>query len=189
MKRIKLLLMFAFLASPLFLSAQDEVEDLPGIMGEEAPKFNIGKWHQLPEGKDDLEITDFRGKTLVMLLFQYSTPNAHEEAFPMLKRLVEHFQGNDEIAFLAIQAVGTNRNENTSDKMQAMAEKFELDIPFGHYVMVPEFPGIVGGYKPEASPWWVVIDRKGKVEWNGPALNDDEAIENLEQMIAGIPVD
>lgn len=42
-----------------------------GIVGEPAPKWDIETWFNLPEGKDALEISDFRGK--VLLLFNYQS--------------------------------------------------------------------------------------------------------------------
>lgn len=187
MKRFCLSLLLVSLIAPISLRAQDE-EAPKGIEGEKAPDLYVTKWINLPEGKEKVDIGDFKGKVVVLLFFQYSTPYAHEEAFPTLKKLVDKYAGNEDIAFLAIQAVGANRNENTSDKLEVVSKKFDLNIPFGHYVSVPEFPGVVGSYKLGASPWWVIVGQNGTVEWNGTYLDADGAIENLDKMLAGLPV-
>lgn len=187
MKRFSLSLLFTALFVSLPLHGQEE--EPKGIEGQKAPDLYVSKWIQLPEGKEKMEIADFEGKVLVILFFQYTTPYAHEEALPTLKKLVDKYKGNEDIGFLAIQAVGAGRMENTPDKLQLVADKYELDIPIGHYVSVPEFPGVVGSYKPGASPWWTIVDQEGVVEWNGTYLDADSAIENLDKMLAGLPVD
>ncbi|MAS92710.1 MAG: hypothetical protein CMO55_05880 [Verrucomicrobiales bacterium] len=187
MKQLTLSLIITAVFSSFALHAQDEAPK--GIEGKKAPELYVSKWIQLPEGKEKMDVTDFEDKVLVILFFQFTTEYAHEEALPTLKKLVDKYKGNEDIGFLAIQAVGASRMENTPDKLGVVAEKFELDIPIGHYVSVPEFPGIVGTYKPGASPWWVIIDQEGVVEWNGTYLDADSATENLDKMLAGLPVD
>ena len=41
-----------------------------GIASLRAPKWQLKEWYNLPEGKEHLEVTDFRGQTLVMMNFQ-----------------------------------------------------------------------------------------------------------------------
>jgi len=35
----------------------------------------------------------------------------------------------------------------------------------------------------------VIVDKKGMVEYNGTILNEEEAIKNLDKMLADLPVD
>ncbi len=182
----RFLLILAAALTPLAISAQ---EIQKGIEGQKAPLINISTWYQLPEGKKELEITDYKGKVIVMLFFQHWCNASQERELPVLKNLVERYKGNDEIVFLAIQTAFEGFLDNTPDKLKVTAEKFELTIPFGHNIKAPEFPGISGAYKPRGTPWWVIIDREGIVEYNGSILNEEEAIKGLEKLIAGLPVE
>jgi thiol-disulfide isomerase/thioredoxin len=182
----RFLLILAAALTPLAISAQ---EIQKGIESQKAPLINISTWYQLPEGKKELEITDYKGKVIVMLFFQHWCKASQERELPVLKNLVERYKGNDEIVFLAIQTAFEGFLDNTPDKLKVTAEKFDLDIPFGHNIKAPEFPGISGAYKPRGTPWWVIIDREGIVEYNGSILNEEEAIKGLEKLIAGLPVE
>lgn len=186
MKTRALLLVLATALTSSHLSAQ---EPQKGIAGEKAPLLYVSTWHQLPEGKERIEITDFTDKIVVMLFFQHWCKASQERELPVLKNLVSKYEGNEGIVFLAIQTAFEGFLDNTPDKLAVTAEKFGLKIPFGHTIKAPEFPGISGTYKPGGTPWWVIVDRKGIVEYNGFILNEEEAIKNLDKMLAGLPVD
>ena len=180
---------FLFLATcftPLFLSGQ---EPKAGIQGQKAPLLYISTWHQLPEGKELVELTDYKDKIVVMLFFQHWCKSSQEISLPILKNLVSKYEGNDGIVFLAIQTAFEGFLDNTPDKLAVTAEKFGLKIPFGHNIKAPEFPGISGTYKPRGTPWWVIVDRQGIVEYNGTILNEEEAIKNFDKLLAGLPTD
>lgn len=175
---------FALAASPI--AAQ---EPQKGIEGQKAPLLNVGTWIQLPEGKDKVEITDYPGKIVVMLFFQHWCKASQERELPVLQNLVKRYEGNDDIVFLAVQTTFEGFLDNTPDKLALAAKKFELPIPIGHIAKVPNFPGVSGSYKPGGTPWWVIIDRQGIVEYNGFILNEEEAVKGFDKMLAGLPVD
>lgn len=160
-----------------------------GIEGEIAPPLNVPDWYQAPAGKDRVELSDYKGKIVVMLFFQHWCKASQERELPVLQKLVKHYKGNDGIVFLAIQTVFEGYMDNTIDKLPVTAKKFELDIPIGFIAKVPAFPGISASYKPGGTPWWVIVDRQGRVEYNGFILNEEEAIKGFDKMLAGLPVD
>ncbi len=58
------------LALGLSTMGVDSARAAGGIVGEAAPTWEIEKWFNLPEGKEKLEISDFRGKVLILFNFQ-----------------------------------------------------------------------------------------------------------------------
>jgi len=52
------------------LSVDDAIGGDGGIEGEQAPKWDIDTWFNLPEGKQKLEISDYRGRVLMLFNFQ-----------------------------------------------------------------------------------------------------------------------
>lgn len=174
-------LALSLLAAPL------SAEEQKGIEGQKAPLLNISDWYQLPEGKEKVEITDYPGKIIVLFFFQHWCRASQEREFPVLKNLVDRYRDEDGIVFIAVQTAFEGFLDNTPDKLAVAAKKFELEIPFGHYTKVPGFPGVSGAYKPGGTPWWVIIDREGLVEYNGFILNEEEAIKGFDKMLAGLP--
>ncbi len=186
--RISLLALSALLL-PLSLSAQNSETGEKGIQGQKAPLLNVSTWINLPEGKDKVEITDYKGKIIVLMFFQHWCRASQERELPVLENLAKKYEGNPEIVFLAVQTVFQGFIDNTPDKLPITAEKFHLKIPIGHALKTPDFPGVSGTYKPGGTPWWVIIDREGIVEYNGFILNEEEAIQNFDKMIAGLPLE
>ena len=169
---------------------QIAAQELPdGIQGEIAPQLGVTHWIQLPEGKEELELSDFRGKTVVMLFFQHTCPACHKRAFPTFRKLLKKFGDSDGVAFLAIQTPFEDFTDNTEAKLEITAEKFDLDIPIGHLTKTPGFHSLNTAYKTGGTPWWVIVNPLGVVEYNGFYLNPEVAAENIENMIARKPVD
>jgi thiol-disulfide isomerase/thioredoxin len=159
-----------------------------GIQGLEAPPLGVKNWIQLPQGKETLDIFDYRGKTVFMLLFQDTCEACHKRAFPTLKILADKFGDTDKVAFLAIQTPFEEFSDNTESKIQSTAEKFGLTIPFGHLTKTPGFYSVNTAYKTGGTPWWVIVNPEGKVDYNGFYLNPDVAVENLEKILDGEPI-
>src|SRR5690606_31216163 len=110
---------------------------------------------------------------------------SQERELPVLKKIVDHYKGNDGIVFLAIQTTFEGYLENTSDKLAVTAKKFGLKIPFGHSPKLVGMPSVSANYHPGGPPWWVIVDRKGLVEYNGFVLNEEEAIKGFDKMLSG----
>jgi hypothetical protein len=183
------LAVLALLNPPPALRAQGEAKPilLQGIEGKEAPLLDVDTWIQLPAGKERVEITDYPDKVVVMLFFQHWCRASQERELPVLKKLVDHYKGKDGIVFLAIQTTFEGYLENTSDKLEVTARKFDLPIPFGHSPKLQGLPSVSANYLPAGTPWWVIVDRQGKVEYNGHILDEEEAIKGFDRMLAGLP--
>lgn len=161
----------------------DEAEKPKGIQGQKAPPLDVPTWIQVPEGKQKVEISDYEGKVVVMLFFQHWCEASQKRALPTLKHLVDKFGSNDGVAFLAVQTAFQGLADNTEDKIKIAAEEFDLAIPFGHTVKTPEFPTVNGAYQTGGTPWWVIINKEGVVEYNGHYLNPEEAETGLAEML------
>ena len=148
---------------------QGEAQEVAkGIQGQQAPPLRVTEWIQLPEGTCEA---------------------CHKRAFPTLQNLVKQFGDTPGVNFLAIQTPFEDFLDNTELKLAETAEKFDLQIPFGHLSKTPDFYSINAAYRTGGTPWWVIVNRDGVVEYDGFFLNPEVAVENLEKMIAGEPVD
>ncbi len=154
--------------------AQSSPKPVPGIVGQQAPHWDVSKWHQLPEGKDELDITDFRGKVLYLYFFQSWCPGCHSTGFPNLKTLHGIYKNDPDVEFVVIQSTFEGHNINTADKLKPTAAKYELPIPFGQSAGGGT-PAIMQKYRTRGTPWVVLIDKKGQVQFNGFHLDPAKA--------------
>lgn len=185
MKRI-LLLASAALALSIQPSHSEEVPEgvKQGIEGQKAPPLGVTTWIQLPDGEDQFDASILEDKVVVLFLFQYTCEACQKREFPVLQELVEEFEGNDEIIFLAIQTPFEKFTSNSELQLKPMAEKFDLDIPFGHLPKTKDLYSINTAYETGGTPWWVIINKEGIVEFNGFTIGPEVARENLRKLIA-----
>ena len=65
---------------------------------------------------------------------------------------------------------------NTEDKALSTQKKYQLEIPFGHDRGNNEKrPTIMTSYRTGGTPWFIFINRKGEVIYNGFDLDVDKA--------------
>ena len=54
----------------LFLGASAVSAQERGIVGRKAPEWEVSDWIQLPEGKEEIQLGDFKGKVVCLYFFQ-----------------------------------------------------------------------------------------------------------------------
>lgn len=164
------------------LSAQ---EPKSGIKGEKAPPLGVTTWIQLPEGKERLGIPDFKDEVLVVFCFQSTCLACEKREFPVLKQLVDEFEGTDGISFVAVQTPFEDYATNSELQLKPVAEEHGLDIPFGHLAKTLDTYSINVAYQTGGTPWWIVIDRTGTVVFNDFTMAPEIAAANLRKLLEG----
>jgi len=140
-----------------------------GIVDQPAPTWQgIASWHQLPDGKSSLDVSELQGKVVYLYFFQSWCPGCHSRGFPTLAATRAAFAGRDDVAFVVVQTVFEGFGSNTAHKGLEAMKKFGLDIPMGHDPG-PEGAGsrLMRRYRSGGTPWTVLIDKKGVVRFNG----------------------
>ncbi len=159
-----------------------------GIVGHPAPSWTVDRWFQLPAGVESLDVSDFRGKVLYVFCFQSWCPGCHSHGFPALRKVSEHFDGRDEVAFVAIQTVFEGFHANTADRGRQTMAEYDLDIPFGQAVgSHSESPDLMRRYRTGGTPWTILIDRDGVVRFNGFSVDPSGAIQAIESLLPQPP--
>ena len=133
------------------------------IVGKNAPDWKVKKRSQLPPGKAGLELSDLKGKVVYLYCFQSWCPGCHSHGFPLLKKMVEKCDGDDEVAVVAVQTVFEGSHTNTAENGLKCAKKFGLKIPFGFGGSKEVRSEIMRAYQTRGTPWTIVIGPKGIV--------------------------
>jgi thiol-disulfide isomerase/thioredoxin len=164
--------------------AADSDRSLPGILGRRAPEWSVDQWHNLPEGKSSLDVTDYRGKVLCVFNFQSVCPGCHRYGFPTLQKLVTHYKPNEEVAFVAVQTAFELFHRNNFAAAQKIVSEFDLDIPVGHSGARADPSELMDRYRTAGTPWFIIIDRDGIVRFNNFHLDADKGIETIDTLLA-----
>jgi thiol-disulfide isomerase/thioredoxin len=154
------------------------------IVGKKALEWKATDWIQLPEGKTTLDIGDFKDKVVYLYCFQSWCPGCHKYGFPALKKVSEHFAGNDDVAFIAIQTVFEGFKANTPARLAPIAKKFDLEIPFGQSGRKGLPSPLMRAYRTRGTPWTIIIDREGTVRYGDFHLKPEQGIELVEKYLA-----
>ncbi|HEY4318837.1 MAG TPA: TlpA family protein disulfide reductase [Herbaspirillum sp.] len=152
-----------------------------GIIGRQAPELRASYWIDA-DGKErpELKLAELGEGYKVLFFFQHWCPGCHSLGFPVLKRLLNHFQDRG-VGFAVIQTVFEGQDVNTSDKLALNQARHHLHIPFGHDVASPgnSHPATIEEYRTGGTPWFVTIDPDNVVIDNGFTLDLDRFISLL----------
>lgn len=150
-----------------------------------APAFDVKQWIDA-SGKETtpIELADFDGKFKVLYCFQSWCPGCHSKGLPDLKKMVDALEGNDKVAFLAIQTVFEGHDANTYEKMVETQMEYDLKIPFGHDAGDDgkSRSNIMTNYRTGGTPWFILIDKNNHVVFADFHLNADAAIQVLKSV-------
>ncbi len=179
------------LGSVVIWSQELNIEDLRmqnsrpgyGIEGRQAPELKVNDWvGPGGEATEPIRLADYQGKFVVIYGFQAWCPGCHSRGLPALQKMTKALEGNDKVAFMAIQTVFEGAHANTRKRMIEIQEEYQLDIPFGHDTGKDSERGFsltMQDYRTGGTPWFIFIDQKGRVVFNDFHMNTEKAIEYL----------
>ena len=152
-----------------------------------AKEFNVKNWVDAKGNKiDQIKLSDFKNKFKVVFCFQSWCPGCHSSGFPSLKKMIKALEGNNDVAFLAIQTVFEGFSSNTYQKMLDDQKKYDLGIPFGHDAGDDDKSrsNFMKNYQTGGTPWFVFIDQDDNIVYADFHLNPDAAIEYLKKSVS-----
>ena len=164
------LILLTFLLSLSPSSAQNG-----GILGKKAKPWDAAHWMNLPKGKKALNPSDFEGKVIYLYCFQSWCPGCHSQGFPTLKKVSEHYEGDDDVVFIAIQTVFEGFSTNTPKKVSAMAKRYGFSFPMAHSGTAKQKSALMKSYRTRGTPWTIIIDKKGVVRYNDFHISEKKA--------------
>ncbi|MFQ5510391.1 MAG: peroxiredoxin family protein [Candidatus Krumholzibacteriia bacterium] len=155
-----------------------------GILGQKAPRWGVADWYNLGEGVERIDVSDFEGKIVYLFGFQAWCPGCHSHGFPTLRSVAEHYADDEDVVFVAIQTVFEGYQVNTAQKAKSTADQFNLDIPVGHDAGNNGTGSIVmKRYRAGGTPWAIIIDRNGYVQFNGFSIEPAQAVSLIDRLL------
>ncbi|MFQ5607281.1 MAG: redoxin family protein, partial [Candidatus Zixiibacteriota bacterium] len=123
-------------------------------------------WHNLPPGKQTLDIDDYKGRVLYLYCFQSWCPGCHRHGFPTLQKMLANFEDDDGVAFVAIQTVFEGFSSNTFARAREVGQQYNLAIPIGQSGEDNRRSEMMRYYRTGGAPWTIIIDQDGIVRYN-----------------------
>ena len=154
-----------------------------GILYQPEPSWGVSEWFQLPAGKSKLDIDDFRGNVIYLYCFQNWCPGCHSHGFPLLQTLTRHYKNNNSVKFVAVQTTFEGFFTNTFEGAQKIAQRYNLEIPIGQSGSSGQLSQLMINYRTGGTPWSIVIDKKGIVQFNDFHISEADAIKLMDGLI------
>jgi len=172
----------------LALTMSEAAAQKRGVLGKEAPAWRVDEWFNLAGDATSINVDDFAGKVVYLYGFQSWCPGCHSHGFPTLQELIKRFDGDDSVAFIAVQTTFEGFGTNTADSAVRTVERYKLNIPVGHSGREGHRSRLMVDYRTGGTPWTIVIDRNGVVRYNDFHITPDRA-ERLIKRLQNEPVD
>jgi len=145
------------------------VQSMPrGIVGKEAPSLQGVEWVKTV---DDVKPQIEAGKVNYLFFFQSWCPGCHSHGFPTLQKMVKKFP---DVNFIAIQTVFEGFSTNTKERALSDAKLFGLEVPVGHDGATGKPSLLMRRFRSGGTPWTVIIDKQGIVQFNGFRLSIEQ---------------
>ncbi len=174
----KLFLFFIFL---LCLSTLVFAQER-GVLNKQAPSWNVDDWYRINGIQETVDVSDYEGRVLYLYCFQSWCPGCHSSGFPTLKKLVEHYEGDEGVAFVAIQTTFEGFHTNTFSRAKEVIHQYDLDIPVGQSGDNERISKVMKSYRTGGTPWTIIIDKEGIVRYNDFHIKSQKAIKLIDSI-------
>ena len=153
------------------------------MIGQPAPAWEVEEWQNIGD-KESISVEDFKGKVVYLYCFQSWCPGCHSHGFPTMVKLIDHYKGDDDVAFVAVQTVFEGHHVNKPEAAWKTARKFGLTIPVGHSGTKENRPALMSAYHTRGTPWTIIIGPDGTVEYSNFRIESETAIALIDKLKA-----
>lgn len=153
------------------------------VVGSEAPSWSVERWLR-PDDTPALDVADFRGKVVCLFVVQPTCPGCRSHGLPALEEVASHFRDDERVAVVALQPVTGARSRGTLQKSpERLTSQIDPAVPVGLCHSVKGPPAIVNDYQIAATPWTVIIDPNGIVQFSNVTVRPEEIIRRIKEQL------
>ncbi len=157
-----------------------------GIEGQEAPEIRLDYWIDGDGKETSFSVKENAGKWVFLKFFQNWCPGCHASGFPSLQKVSKEFYGHPKVAIAGVQTVFEGFQSNRQEHVRELQQRYDLPCTMGHDAGTENsrHPLTMINYRSGGTPWIVIVNPEGFVEFNYFHLNIDGFIGYLKQELA-----
>ena len=155
------------------------------LIGRAVPELMIEKW-DLPESTPAPRMHDLRGKVVAILLFQAACGACHSSGFPLFQEFEKQLGTSPDLVTLYVQTPFEMLLLNGFGQGQAMVKRYGVKGRFAQDRQLPGsvVPGTFKRFRADGTPWVVLVDRAGTVQFAGYPEPQRGMVEKLRGLLA-----
>jgi hypothetical protein len=141
---------------------------IPDPAGHEliAPELDIVEWRNTDA---PISLAGLRGRVVMLHAFQMLCPGCVMHGTPLAQRIFERYSGPD-LAVIGLHTVFEHHSVMTADALDTFLHEFRVTMPIGidrPGTDADGIPNTMRAYSLRGTPSIVLIDRTGRIRWNG----------------------
>lgn len=140
----------------------------------QAQEWRVSQWFntELP-----LRLADYRGKVVVLHAFQMLCPACVSHGVPQAERLHRLCEAEDAVV-VGLHTVFEHHAAMTPVALQAFLHEYRITHPVGVDLAISgeRIPASMQAYGFQGTPSLVIIDRRGRIRYQGLGSMDDLAL-------------
>jgi hypothetical protein len=166
---------------PLFVTCcRDERFQRQYVVGQTAADWHVSEWLR-SNGQPVLDVADLRGKLVALFCFDPECRGSQTHGLPALRSIGEHYFGDPDVVVVGLYVPTTRRRTKRSDLLD-LAAQLPLRTLIGQCGAGGEDPRILDDYQICGTPWLVLIDRDGIVQFSNYVVQSDEIVRRVEEL-------
>ena len=146
-----------------------------------APELRVQRWIGMDGGTiAPLKLSDLGVGPKILFAFQHWCRGCHLHGFPTLRRLHDALSSRN-VGFAVIQTVFEGAEENSFEKLRVNQLEYALPLAFGHDEPPAgaTLPTFMEDYRTRGTPWFSVIDARGRIVFSDFHLDADKLVKDL----------
>ncbi len=150
----------------------------PGAPSPTAPAWRTTHWFNLPSGRSTLELSELRGRVVVLHTFQMLCPGCVLHGLPQAQRIAAAF-APEHVAVVGLHTVFEHHAAMTPVSLAAFLHEYRIHFPVGVDACSEggpardAIPQTMRLYSLQGTPSLVLIDRAGRVRRSGFGAEED----------------
>lgn len=165
--------------APVFQTTPIHPLSQPAVLGQPAPELAVDEWLQLPG--DPPTLAGLRGRVVCLVFYQTGCPGSASHGFPTLSDLAGEYDMHPDVQVIGVHV--STRNFRRGTLQTARKAAAALSCPVGHAGEIKR-PPEVAGFGVRATPWVVLIDREGVIQFSNAVIRTSALRERIEELVA-----
>ena len=166
---------------PLFVTCcRNEKVERRYAVGQPAPSWHVAEWLRADDPAAS-DVTDLRGKVIVLFCFDPNCKGSQTHGLPALREVGRHFFGDTDVAVVGLY-VPTARRRTGRSALNEIVAQLPARTCIGQCGVGGEDAEILNDYQICGTPWLVLIDAEGIIQFSNYVVSPEEIVRRVEEL-------
>jgi murein DD-endopeptidase MepM/ murein hydrolase activator NlpD len=156
---------------------------LSPVVDEPAPELPVKEWLQPAENPPTL--ANLRGKVVCLVFFQATCASSLSHGLPSLRELADKYAHDDRVQVIGVQTPTSDLRLNAPLNARKLIHSAGLTCPVAHLEDARDLAE-VAGFGVRATPWVVLIDGEGNIDFSNWILKPPAIAERIDELVGKV---